>query len=279
LSVAVPDTPYVLDYRAEYDLAIAVAREAGALLREMHGRVRDVRHKGLVDLVTEADRASEALIARRLLEAYPDDRLLAEEGTAASQNLGAERVWIVDPLDGTTNYAHGHPVFAVSIALYAAGHVRAGAVYDPLRDELFAARAGDGATLNDAPLCVSDTEQLIDAMLATGFAYDPVGRMENILYFQRFVELSQAVRREGSAALDLCYVAAGRYDGYWERGIAPWDVAAASLILTEAGGRLSGYASAPFDVFAREIVASNGHLHDAMQDVIRSIIAKTQTGY
>jgi myo-inositol-1(or 4)-monophosphatase len=260
-------------WQAELQLASAVAREAGDVLRALHGRVRDVRHKGAVDLVTEADRASEALIAARLLAAYPDDALLAEEGSGIGLNAGALRRWIVDPLDGTTNFAHGHPVFAVSIALEVERHVVAGVVYDPLRDELFAATAGGGATLNAAPIAVSGVETLIEAMLATGFAYDLRRRMENLPFFGRFVETTQAVRREGAAALDVCYVACGRYDGYWERGVSAWDVAAASLILSEAGGALGGFQNRPFDVHAREIVASNGALHGAMQAIISEVVA------
>jgi myo-inositol-1(or 4)-monophosphatase len=266
------------NWQTELRLASAVAREAGAILRALHGRVRDVRHKGAVDLVTEADRASEALIATRLLAAYPDDALLAEEGTDAGVNAGARRRWIVDPLDGTTNFAHGHPVFAVSIALEVELQVVAGVVYDPLRDELFAAALGGGATLNDTPIVVSGVDTLIAAMLATGFAYDLARRMENLPYFASFVAATQAVRREGAAALDVCYVACGRYDGYWERGVSAWDVAAASLILSEAGGQLGGFQRRPIDVHAREIVASNLALHDAMQAIIADVIAEHGLG-
>ena len=264
--------------QAELLLASAVAREAGALLRALHGRVRDVRHKGTVDLVTEADRASEKLIAARLLDAWPDDELLAEEGTDAGRNTGARRRWIVDPLDGTTNFAHGHPVFAVSIALEVERQVVVGVVFDPLRDELFAALAGGGATLNGAPIACSSVASLIEAMLATGFAYDLTRRLEHLPSFGRFVAATQAVRREGAAALDVCYVACGRYDGYWERGISVWDIAAASLILSEAGGALGGYQRRPFDIFAREIVASNSQLQPQMQDIIADVIAEYGLG-
>jgi myo-inositol-1(or 4)-monophosphatase len=265
-------------WQSELQLASAVAREAGDVLRALHGRVRDVRHKGVVDLVTEADRASEALIAARLLAAYPGDALLAEEGAGAGLNVGARRLWIVDPLVGTTNFAHGHPVFAVSIALEVDSQVVVGVVYDPLRDELFAANVGNGATLNDAPIAVSGVETLIGAMLATGFAYDLARRMENLPFFGRFVAATQAVRREGAAALDVCYVASGRYDGYWERGVSAWDVAAASLILSEAGGALGGFQHRPFDVHAREIVASNAALQGDMQAVIAAVLAAHDPG-
>jgi len=255
----------------EYQLAIDTAREAGALLRAAFGNVREAQYKGLVDPVTAADKASEALIAARLLSAFPSDRLLAEEGSAAALNAGSERVWVVDPLDGTVNFLHGYPVFCVSIALIVGDRAVVGVVYDPLRDELFAAETGQGATLNDNPLAVSTTDTLLRAMLCTGFAYDPSWRQENIAYFARFTDLTQAVRRDGAAALDVAYVAAGRYDGYWERGVSVWDVAAASLILAEAGGRLSDYHGGPYDPFSREIVSSNGLLHDLMLEVIASV--------
>lgn len=256
---------------AELEVAIATAREAGALLRNSLGRVRDVRYKGLVDPVTEADRASETLIAERLRSHFPNDQLLAEEGSGSDRNAGSQRLWIVDPLDGTTNFLHGNPVFCVSIGLHIAGVPQVGVVYDPMRDEMFAAARGRGATLNDVPIQVSETETLLRSMLATGFAYDPDRRQENIPYFARFVDVTQAVRRNGAAALDIAYVAAGRFDGYWERGVSAWDVAAATLILTEAGGTVSLYDGSPFDPFAREIVASNGVLHETMLDTIASV--------
>lgn len=257
----------------ERSIAEATAREAGALLRGLHGRVREIHHKGAVDLVTEADRASEALIAQRLSEAFPDDALLAEEGTGAGDRA-AERLWIVDPLDGTTNFAHGHPVFAVSIALVVEGQVCVGVVYDPLRDELFAAMRGAQPTLNNRPIRVSTTDTLLDALLATGFAYDPLERRVNIPFFQHFVDIAQAVRREGAAALDLCYVACGRFDAYWERAVNAWDVAAAALLLEQAGGQLSMYDGRPFDPFAREIVATNTRLHEDMLREIAAVVAK-----
>jgi myo-inositol-1(or 4)-monophosphatase len=260
-------------YGQELTTAIAVAREAGALLREKFGHVRDVQYKGLVDPVTDADKASEALIAERLLAAFPEDRLLAEEGSGAGENTGSARLWIIDPLDGTVNFMHGLPVFAVSIALRAGDETVVGVVYDPLRDELFAARRGGGATLNGQPMRVSETSELLRALLVTGFAYDVQWRTENLAHFARFTDATQAVRRDGSAALDLAYVAAGRYDGYWERGIVAWDIAAAALMLTESGGIVSGYRGQPFDPFAREIVASNGKIQPAMLEIIAGVEA------
>jgi myo-inositol-1(or 4)-monophosphatase len=264
------------DYSREYDVAVAAAREAGALLREKVGNVRDVRYKSVVDPVTEADKASETLIATRLLEAFPNDRLLAEEGSGALANQGAERLWIVDPLDGTTNFMHGYPHFCVSIALHVGDATEVGVVYDPMRDELFAARRGHGATLNGTQIAVSNTGELIRAMLCSGFAYDLTWRGENFPYWERFVELSQAVRRDGAAALDIVYVACGRFDGYWERGVAAWDVAAGALILTEAGGIATSYVGEPFTPFTREIVAACSALHPAMLGVIAEVSALQQ---
>jgi len=268
-------TNSVESYQHEYDIAVATAREAGALLRSQVGNLHDVRFKSAVDPVTEADRASEELIATRLLDAFPNDRLLAEEGSAALDNAGAERMWIVDPLDGTTNFMHGYPHFCVSIALHVGDATQVGVIYDPMRGELFAALHGHGATLNGAEIAVSDTTELLSSMLCSGFAYDLTWRAENLPYWARFVELSQAVRRDGAAALDIVYVACGRFDGYWERGVAAWDVAAAALILREAGGIVTTYDGRTFHPFAREIVASNPQLHANMLAVIADV-ARTQ---
>lgn len=251
-------------YVTELEVAIDAAREAGVLLRAQQSKVSGVRHKGIVDLVTDADLASERLIADRLATAFPDDQLLAEEGTAAGDEADANRRWIVDPLDGTTNYAHGYPFYAVSIALEVAGVVQVGVVYVPALDEMFAAERGHGATLNGAPTQVSDTDELIEAMLCTGFAYDPLKRSANLSPWSRFVAEAQAVRRDGAAALDLCYVACGRYDGFWERELSPWDVAAGALIVAEAGGMVTDYQGEKADIYAREVVASNGRIHATM---------------
>lgn len=270
-----PSTPYA----RELEIAISAARDAGLLLRERLGNVRQVRFKSSeVDPVTEADRASEALITERLLGAFPDDRILGEEGTGVGLNLGAERLWIVDPLDGTVNFLHGYPVFAVSIALSIGGTVQLGVVYDPMRDELFTTTRGHGALLNGEPVAISGTDQLIRAMLVSGFSYDLDERRANLPLWSCFVELAQAVRRDGSAALNLAYVACGRFDGYWESPIAPWDVAAAALLLEEAGGLLSRYDGSPFDPFAREIVATNGLLHAELLRVIDECEAAPRSG-
>lgn len=255
-------------YRRELDVALSAAREAGALLRERQQDVLNVRHKGSIDLVTDADLASERLIAGYIANAFPDDALLAEEGTGTGSGDRSGRRWIVDPLDGTTNYSHGYPMYAVSIALEADGEVQVGVVYVPVLDEMFAAINGHGATLNGKPARVSDADALIDSMLSTGFAYDPEIRPENYPHFQAFTDRAQAVRRDGAAALDLCYVACGRFDGFWERELSPWDVAAGALLVTEAGGAISDYSGGPLDIFAREAVASNGRIHAQLLETL-----------
>ena len=252
------------EYTFELDVAVRAARDAGVLLREHQRDLLNVRHKGSIDLVTDADLASERLIAERIMASFPSDQLLAEEGTGAEVTQGNERRWIVDPLDGTTNYAHNYPLYAVSIALEVAGAVQVGVVYVPVLDELFATVKGHGATLNGVPITVSATSELIEAMLCTGFAYDPQLRPENQAHWSSFAEEAQAVRRDGAAALDLCYVACGRYDGFWERELSPWDVAAGALLVTEAGGMTSDYRGGQLDIYAREAVASNGHIHSQM---------------
>jgi myo-inositol-1(or 4)-monophosphatase len=258
-----------------------VARRAGALLRD-HFRARtagarEADHKGAVNLVTEADRAAEALILDALRAARPGDVLLAEEsaeGLTAARAAAAAgaRVWIVDPLDGTTNFAHAVPHFAVSIALWASGAPAAGAVYAPVADELFAARAGGGATLNGARLRVSTVAPLREALLATGFPYDrQLADDDNAREVRAFLKAAQGVRRFGAAALDLAWVAAARFDGYWEMKLEPWDVAAGALCVTEAGGRITDYRGDPFSPFVPFVVASNALVHGDMLAVLRSV--------
>lgn len=256
------------EHEADLALAIDTARAAGALLRTRQREILNVRHKGVVDLVTDADIASEKLVAEMLLTARPDDGLLAEEGTGGGREPINDRRWIVDPLDGTTNYAHGYPLYAVSIALEVAGEVTVGVVYVPMLDEMFAAAAGGGAWLNEEPIAVSTAGSLIEAMLCTGFTYNPEIRALNYPHWNEFVDRAQAVRRDGAAALDLAYVACGRFDGYWEFELAPWDVAAGALLVREAGGTLSGFRGEPFDIRAREVVATNRLLHQDMLDVL-----------
>ena len=258
------------------ELAIDVAREAGAVLRERLGRERDVQFKGTIDLVTDADRAAEALIAGRLSEVFPDHRLLGEEGargSAAAEGPEGEVSpygWVIDPLDGTTNYAHGYPHFAVSIALERSGTILLGVVYDPMRDELFVAERGQGASVNGIPLRVTGTDELIRALLATGFPYDQDARPEAAAIWNTFLYLTQGVRRDGSAALNLCYVAAGRLDGFYERPLQPWDMGAGALMVEEAGGRVSAFDGGALDPYGHEAVASNGALHELILGVIQA---------
>lgn len=253
-------------------VAVRAAQEAGALLRSRLGQPRDVEFKGIVDLVTDADRASETLIANQIRAAFPDHRIIGEEGArGAGEQAGGERPpygWLIDPLDGTTNFAHAYPHFAVSIALERNGVLQVGVVYDPMRDELFVAERGQGATLNERPLRVSTTDRLIRALIATGFPYDLDQRGEAMATWEGFLNTAQGTRRDGSAALNLCYVAAGRLDGFWERPLNAWDMGAGALMVMEAGGRVTGYNGGPFDPYGREIIASNGHLHQAMRQVI-----------
>jgi myo-inositol-1(or 4)-monophosphatase len=247
----------------ELEAAMSAAREAGGVVRDGFGVEQAVRYKGEVDLLTEVDERAERVIKESLLGAFPSYGMLAEESGRVSGQEDAR--WIVDPLDGTTNYAHGLPIFAVSIALERAGEVVLGVVHDPLREETYhAERGGGGATLNGVPIRVSDTDEPIRALIATGFPYDRTEMPEALELFGRFAALTRGMRRLGSTALDLCYVAAGRLDGYYERGIWPWDIAAGGLILEEAGGKVTDYRGGELDLKGREIVASNGHLHPAM---------------
>ena len=255
-------------YSRECDVALQAAQEAGELLRMQQRELLNVRHKGVIDLVTDADVASERLIAGQILAAFPGDEILAEEGTASESASINGRRWIIDPLDGTTNYAHGYPLYAVSIALEVAGVVEVGVVYVPVLDEMFAAIRGAGATLNGVAMYVSTTDDLVDAMLCTGFAYDPALRPSNQAHWSTFADEAQAVRRDGAAALDICYVACGRYDGFWERELASWDVAAAALLVVEAGGMTTSYDGGPLDIYAREAVASNGRIHARMLETL-----------
>jgi myo-inositol-1(or 4)-monophosphatase len=213
------------------------------------------------------DHCAEAAVIEILEKAFPDHGILTEE-SKGREGSGSYR-WILDPLDGTTNYAHGYPFFCVSLALEKDGHIIWGIIYDPLREELFAAEAGRGATVNGRVLQVSVTRHIRQSFLCTGFPYDMRESSEdNLRYFSRFAKIAQAIRRDGSAALDLCYVAMGRFDGFWEMKLNPWDVAAGSLIVTEAGGRVSSFNGEPFAIDGKEILATNGLIHDEMLQVL-----------
>jgi myo-inositol-1(or 4)-monophosphatase len=249
-------------------VACEAARGAGGLLKEnLHGK-REIAYKGDINLVTEMDTRSERAVVGMLHAAFPDHGIVAEEETAIRN--GSAYTWIIDPLDGTTNYAHGYPCFSVSIALAHEGAVVTGVVYDPMRDELFTAQSGQGAYLNGKKISVSRVDTLIQSLLATGFPYDrKVSEKNNMDFFHRLLMASQEVRRDGSAALDLCCVAAGRFDGFWELKLKPWDVAAGSLIVLEAGGVVSDLSGSAFDMHAEEILASNGRIHAKMVEELQ----------
>jgi len=246
-----------------------LAAEAGHMLRRAQAGRRTIDFKGKINLVTEMDRKVEQYIARELKRRFPDHDLLAEENEKNVESGAAFR-WIVDPLDGTTNYAHGLPIYSVSIALMHQGSVEVGVVYQPVQDEMFTATRGGGARLNGQPISVSQETQLDCALLVTGFPYDlHETDRDNLDHFRNFMKRARAVRRLGSAALDLCYVACGRFDGFWELKLAPWDMAAGGLIAAEAGGRLSALDGGPYDPFCGTVIASNGRIHEAMERVIR----------
>jgi len=232
----------------------------------MHS-IREVRHKGAFDLVTDVDVASEQLVRGVLQDAFPSHTIVGEEGGA---NVGSDSRmrWFVDPLDGTTNYAHGFPFFCVSIGLEVEGVPTLGVVYAPTLDELFVAEAGAGATLNGRRLEVSATSQVSQALLATGFPYDRNELPRALRSFEILSHTSQAVRRAGSAALDLCYVACGRFDGYWEHHVMPWDMAAGTVVVREAGGQMTTMAGVPFTLDDGNALASNGVLHNALIDAL-----------
>jgi myo-inositol-1(or 4)-monophosphatase len=246
---------------------VALARDAGALLCERLDDPREVTQKSPRDLVTDADRASEALIVARIREAFPAASILGEE-SGVHRGTGDER-FIVDPLDGTTNYAHRYPLFCVSIAYERGGRVEAGAVYAPVLDEMYAARLGFGATCNGSPIRVSTVGSVADAMVCTGF--NPAGYSRNGAYFARLSDRAQAVRRDGSAALDLAFVAAGRFDAFWEWDLKAWDVAAGALLIEEAGGRAEAIGGGVLDLANGSILGSNGLVQDEMIGVLREV--------
>ncbi len=252
------------------DFAIQTAHDAGRVLAEKFGRASlAVTRKGDIDIVTEADLAAERLIVERIRSYHPRHAILTEEaGDAGNMETAAEYKWVVDPLDGTTNYAHGYPAFCVSIALEREGEIVLGVVHDPTRGETFAAERGEGATLNGRPIRVSEVEDMNRALVCTGFPYDVRTRSEFARHFHNFIMHAQGVRRDGSAALDLAYVACGRFDGFWEEGLKPWDVAAGKIIVEEAGGRITRYDDTPFDIYTPPVVATNGILHGEMLRVL-----------
>lgn len=254
-------------------VATATATAVGELLRaHWNDSTTHIRYKGPVDLVTNTDLAAEELAVRLIRTAFPDHTIIAEE--SAQLAPPAIDCWYVDPLDGTTNFAHRYPHIAVSIALARQGEVVLGVVHDPLRNEQFAAVRGRGASLNGQPIRVSNTPTLDRALLATGFPYDRRERASfYVRYLERFLTSSQCVRRGGCAALDLCYVGCGRLDGFWEWNLKPWDTAAGSLIVAEAGGCVSDFRGGPFSQHGAQVLASNAHIHDEMLGELRFLLA------
>jgi myo-inositol-1(or 4)-monophosphatase len=236
----------------------SIAKEAGALLMSYFGKI-SIEYKGDADLVTEADRAAERLITERIVALWPDHDLMGEEGARREQ--GSDYKWYVDPLDGTTNFAHGFPVFCVSLGLTRKGKHIAGVIFDPTRNELFAAERGSGAFLNGSAIHVSKTRRLVESLVATGFPSHKRHKNPNIHYYHQITLRSHGVRRAGSAALDLCSVASGRVDGFWEFNLNPWDTAAGVLLVEEAGGIVTDMRGGPFDIASQEVLASNKLIH------------------
>jgi myo-inositol-1(or 4)-monophosphatase len=261
-------------------IAESIAREAGALLREYYHRGVTAEYKGDVDLVTEADRASEKLIVARLGELLPGHGVYGEEGSR--QGLDSEFRWYIDPLDGTTNFAHGFPAFCVVLGCEQRrpglkadedGVMVAGVVYDPLRDEMFSAAKGEGATLNGKPIHVSKVKKLQESLVATGFPSQKRHLSPNVHFYQEFTLRSHGVRRAGSAALDLAYVACGRLEAFWEIKLNPWDTSAGYLLVEEAGGTITHFDGSKFTLDSREVFASNGLIHGEMQQLFEDMFA------
>lgn len=248
--------------------AVETAQQAGALLLDELRKPTQVEYKGEVDLVTAADRRSEAFIVDRLHTLFPQHTIIAEEG--GGQEAKSDFRWYVDPLDGTTNFAHRYPVFCVSIALVEGDEVQVGAVHDPTRGETFHAARGQGAWLNQKRVQVSATGRLRESLLVTGFPSRKRHQSPNFDYYQRLSLLSHGVRRDGSAALDLCYVASGRLDGFWELNLFPWDVAAGTLMVREAGGVVTDFRALPYRLGTVELAASNGRIHPEFSEALRN---------
>jgi myo-inositol-1(or 4)-monophosphatase len=248
--------------------AIEAVTRAGQMQMAFIDSGFQISKKGSIDLVTEADVAVETMFRTLIAERFPDHAVLAEEFGQDQETTGASHTWVFDPIDGTSNYAHGLPIFCASLALEIDGRGEIGAIYDPTRRELFVAERGGGAFLNGRAMHVSGAASLLDSMLVTGFPYDVHKRIPDIVgLFGEFVGRARAVRRLGSAALDLCYVAAGRLDGFWEQDLKPWDIAAGAIILEEAGGRVTDFAGQPFASRQHQLLASNGKIHDEMLEI------------
>jgi myo-inositol-1(or 4)-monophosphatase len=252
------------------ETAVCAAKESGNYLKQRFGQKLQIEKKGDINLVTDVDRKSEEIIRGIIAERYPDHGFRAEEGTEHSSK--SPYLWLVDPLDGTTNYAHGFPFYCVSISLVRNNEIIAGCIYNPVLDECFTAEHGAGAFLGGARIRPSETDNLGDAFLATGFPYDiRTSSQTNLKEFSKFAVSARAIRRAGSAALDLAYVACGRFDGYWEMKLNPWDIAAGILLVEESGGMVTDWQGGKFDIFKGILLASNGRIHRQMVDVLRVV--------
>lgn len=258
------------DPRDKLEFVVDTARRAGALIRESFGGGQQVEHKGVINLVTDTDREAEDLIVSALRSEFPDHMIVAEERPQVRGD--AAFTWYVDPLDGTTNFSHGYPVFAVSIGYEVRGELVLGVVYDPTRDELFHAVRGCGAYLGGERVEVSRVDDIDKSLLSTGFPYNLRSKPEQVCReFERFILKAQAVRRDGAAALDMCYTACGRFDGFWERDLSPWDTAAGQVIIEEAGGIVTDFEGKPHRPGSPTILASNRLIHEAMLEVLRGV--------
>lgn len=256
-----------MDIENAKHIGMASAYEGAKILRKYFGKLTGVTKKGAIDLVTEADLESEKAIIRTIHSAFPEHSILAEESGLNQGN--AEKQWIIDPLDGTTNFAHDLGIFAVSIAFATMDKIYLGFVLNPISGELFTAEKGKGAKLNGVPISVSKTQKVSESLLVTGFPYNHPEIIDAIMYrFSRCTKAAQGIRRLGSAALDLCYVACGRFDGFWEQNLNPWDTAAGSLIAQEAGARVTDFSENPYDINQKEILATNNKIHQEMTGLL-----------
>jgi myo-inositol-1(or 4)-monophosphatase len=249
------------------EVAEETAREAAKVLLENLGKVKEIEFKAKNSLVTEVDKLSEKIIISNIKKNFPTHDIFAEE--SGKDLSDSDYLWLIDPIDGTTNYAHAYPFFSISIALEVKGEVIAGLVYDPVKDEMFTAEKGKGAFLNGEPISVSKSDEINHSHLCTGFMHEVEWMVEaNIRNFGNFIRRARAVRRDGSAALDLCYVACGRFDGFWELGLNPWDTAAAVLIVKEAGGHLCKFNGDAYSIYDKEILATNSIIDEQMMEIL-----------
>lgn len=250
-----------------YIFAIEIAKKAGEILLDLYPKTHEIRYKGNINLVTEADVKSENLLKRAIKEKYPAHTILAEESGLEDRDKTFK--WIIDPLDGTTNFAHGFPWFCVSVALESNGEICLGVIHNPILKETFSVLKENGAFLNGTPIRVSKTKQIGKALLATGFPYNIHEEPEPVVRrFNKILKVARGIRRAGSAALDLCYVACGRFDGFWEERLYPWDTAAGLLLVKEAGGVVTDFKENPYSIYGKEILATNGLLHKTMLEML-----------